>query len=123
MSPGALAQRRQFDCGARKRVEQFGAEMAGGDHIGQRQIAGGDDPHIDLVGIARADGPDLLRLHRFGQPILQVGGEPVDLVQHQGAAVAMLQGANLLFESAGEGALFMPEQHAIRGCWREPRRY
>ncbi len=65
MSPGALAQRGQFDCGARKRAQQFGAEMAGGDQILQRQIAGGDDPHIDLVGIARADGPHLVQLHRL----------------------------------------------------------
>ncbi len=48
---------------------------------------------------------------RFGKPFLQRRRQAVDLVEHQRAAVAMLERADLAVEGAGKRALFMAEQH------------
>jgi class 3 adenylate cyclase len=45
--------------------------------------------------------------------IYALWGEAVDLVKDQRAAVAMLEGADLAVESAGEAARLVPEQHRI----------
>ena len=61
-----------------------------------------------------ARGANDAGFQNFCQPILNASIHPVDLVQHQRAAVAMLQHAGLAFKGAGKGALLMPEQQRFQ---------
>ena len=94
--------------------------MAAFGQVAQRQVAGGKQAHVDLEGIVRANGAHIAALQRFEQAFLHGHGQAVDLVDHQGAAVAMLQGADLPIEGAGEGAFFVAEQGGFERVRRNP---
>ena len=108
---GPFAQRRQHDARRGERAVEIAAELAGLDQFAQRTVAGRDHAQVDAERMARADRADRARGDRFGEPFLQRLGQPVDLVEHQGAAVAMLQRPDLAVERARKRAFLMPEQH------------
>ena len=76
----------------------------------ERQVAGAEQADVDLETVLRANGAHNASGKHFGQLGLQVFAQPVDLVEHQRAAIAMLQCADLPVECAGKGVLLMAEQ-------------
>ena len=90
-------------------IEVF-AEAALGHLLGQIAVGGRDDAHVDLDRALGADRIDLALLQRAQQLDLHVERQLADLVQEQGAAVGLLELAQVLVGGAGEAALFVAEQ-------------
>ena len=82
--------------------------------VAQVAIGGGDDAHIHLHRALGADRIDFAFLQRAQQLDLHVQAQFADFVQEQRAAVGLLEFAQMLVGGAGEGALLMAEQDAIR---------
>ena len=91
-------------------VEQVLAELARLDQLGQVAVGGGDDAHVHLDRVGRADPLDLALLQHAQQ--LHLGGERdvADLVEEDGAAVGGVEEALLVALRAGEGALHVAEE-------------
>ncbi len=111
-----LAQRREDDLGPGEQLEQLGAEMAGGDEVGERQVAGRDHPHVDAEAVLHPDRAHRAVAQRLEQAVLQLERQAVELVEHQRAAVAVLHRPGLAVEGAGEGALLVPEQQRFEAA-------
>ena len=115
----AVAQRRQGDRCRRQQGQQVGQEIALCGQILERCIAGRDQPRVDPERMARTDRADVAALERFQQALLHAKRKPVDLVQSQGPAVAMLKRPDLAIERAGERAFFMTEQGGFDHVFRD----
>ena len=63
-----------------------------------------------LIGRLHADRVDLALLERSQKLDLDVEGQFADLVEEQGAAVGLLELAQVLVGGAGEAALLVAEQ-------------
>jgi hypothetical protein len=79
----------------------------------QGRIAACDQAHIDAERMARADRLHVSAIEELRQAFLDMAGQAVDLVDHQGAAVGMLKRADVPVERAGKGAFLVAEQHAF----------
>ena len=86
-----------------------------------RQVAvgGGDDAHVDLDRALGADRVDLAFLQGAQQLDLHVQRQLADLVQEQGAAVGLLELAQVLVGGAGEAALLVAEQDGFDQVLRD----
>ncbi len=83
-------------------IEQVLAETAGRHRLRQVAVGGRDHPHIDPGRALGADGVDLPFLQGAQQLDLHVQGQLADLVQEQGAAVSLLELAEVPVGGAGE---------------------
>ena len=86
-------------------------EPAGGHFVGEPSIGGGDDPHVHGLRDPAAEALELAGLEHAQQLYLRVERKIADLVEEEGRAVGILEPADMAIERAGEGALFVPEQH------------
>src|SRR5215471_17181716 len=94
-------------------IEQILAEAAG-FHIGDEVAVGrGDDPHVDLYRLARADRLDLVFLDRAQQLHLRGGRKLANFVEEQRAAGCFHELARVALGRAGEGALLVAEQDRL----------
>ena len=59
--------------------------------------------------MARTDRADIAALQAFEQALLHPERQPIDLIERLGAAIGMLQRADVAIKRAGEGAFFVPE--------------
>ena len=108
-----LAQARRLDGEDVQPVEQILAEAALRHGLGQVAVGGGDDPHIHLHRAFGPDGVDLALLQGAQQLDLDVQRQLAHLVEEQGAAVRLLELAQVLVGGAREAALLVAEQDAL----------
>src|SRR5262249_50676049 len=94
-------------------IEQILAEAAH-FYIGNEvAVGGGDDPHVNLHRLARANRLDLVVLDRAQQLHLRGGRKLANLVEEQRAAGRFHELAGVPVGCAGEGALLVAEQHRL----------
>ena len=94
-------------------VEQVFAEAAV-LHVGDQVAVGrGDQPHVDLDRLARADRLDLAFLDRAQELHLRGRRQFADLVEEQRAACGFDELADVAVGGAGEGALLVAEQDRL----------
>src|SRR5690606_6785462 len=101
-------------------VEVF-AELALLGQVLQVAVGGGDEAHVDLLRLHRADPADLALLQHAQQARLGIQRQLADLVQEQGAAVGGLHQAGATGAGAGEGALLVAEQLGFDQGFRNGR--
>ena len=102
-------------------VEQILAEAAAFDVGDEIAVGGGNEPHVDLHRLARADRLDLAFLDRAQELDLRGRRKLADLVEEQRAAGGFDELADMAVGGAGEGALLVAEQDRTpRDCrgWR-----
>ena len=110
---GSLAQRRQRERHHAQAIEEIRAEAAGGHLAGEVAVGRGDEPHVDRLGLGRAERANLALLDRAQQLRLQRQRQLADLVQEQGAAVGRAEQALGVADGAGERAAHVAEQLAF----------
>ena len=115
----ALAQRRQLQPHHVQPVQQVGAETALLDQGFQILVGGGDDPHVDADQLAPADAEELTLGQHPQQAGLQRRRHVADLVEEQGAAVGLLEAADVAPRRAGESAGLVAEQFALQQFGRD----
>src|SRR5262249_24715535 len=76
-------------------------------------VGRGDDAHVDLERLRRADATDLALLERPQELRLQIEWQLTELVEEHGAAVAHLEEALARHDRAGERAFLVPEELAL----------
>ena len=99
-------------------MQQVGAEAALGHQPRQILVGGRDHPHVDPDQLAPADPEELAFGQHPQQPGLQRQRHVSDLVQEQGAAVGLLEAADVALAGPGKGAGFVPEQLAFQQLGR-----
>src|SRR5436189_714633 len=109
----AVAQGGDGDVDDVEPVVEILAEAAGGDLLDQAAVGRGDDPDVDSERVAAADALDLAGLDRAQQLDLGVERQLADLIEEDGRSVGILEAADMAIERAGEGALFVAEQHGF----------
>src|SRR5262249_13523023 len=109
----AITQRWQHHLEAREARIEILAEPAGGEARGEVLVGSGNDPDVDLDGVARADRPDFTFLEDAQQGDLRFLGELGDLVEEQRAAMGVAHQAVALLTGAGERAALVAEQLAL----------
>src|SRR5690606_501253 len=77
-------------------------------------VGAGDEPHVNVDGLARPDPDDLPLLNDPQQLDLQQLGQVTDLVQKQCSAMGRFEPPFPPTGSAGECAGLVPEQLALR---------
>ena len=100
-------------------VEQRPRETARNDFLFEVEIAGGEDAQVDLEAMRCAGQGRTMPLSSTSasRSCCVFAVHPVDVVEDQRAAVAMLEQAGLAVEGAREGALLVAEQQRFeRGC-------
>jgi hypothetical protein len=115
-----LAQRRQADLDRVDAEQQVLTEPSRGDLSGDVGVGGGQDAHVDLARLGRADALQLARLQHAQQLRLLRLGEVGDLVEEQRATVGDLEAADAVGLGVGEGALVVAEQLALEHAFGEP---
>jgi len=118
---GALAQWRQVDAHHVQAVEQVLAEAAVLDRLLRIAVGRGDDPHVRAKGLVAADARKLAILQHAQQLALDQDGHLADLVQEQGAAVALLEPADALLHRPRERPLLVPEEFRLQQAFRDGR--
>ena len=73
----------------------------------------GDEPHVDLHRLARADGEDLSRFEGAEELHLEIAGEVADLVEEEGAAVGLEEEALRIRCCPRERAPLVTEQRRL----------
>ena len=119
MSSVALAQRRQVDREHVEAVEQVLAQLAARDRLVRVAVGRGDDAHVGLLDLGRADAHEGARLEHAQQLDLEVERHLGDLVEEQRAAVGALEEAQMLALGAGEAALLVAEDLAFHQVRRD----
>src|SRR5690606_10280981 len=94
-------------------VEQVLTKAAIGHRLGQIAVGRGDDAHIHLDFVITAHRPHAAVLQYPEQFGLQRQGHFAELVEHQAAAVGLLEQAGALGASTGEGTSGMAEELAF----------
>ena len=117
----AFAQRRQAQAHDVEAVQQVGAEAAVGDQRLQVLVGRGDHAHVDADQLAAADAEELALGQHAQQPRLQRQRHVADLVEEQGAAVGLLEAAEVAPLRAGERAGLVAEQLAFQQFGRDRR--
>ena len=115
----AVAQRRQVDREDVEPIEQVFAQLAPGDRLVRIAIGRGEDAHVGLLELGRADAHEGARLEHAQQLDLQVERHLGDLVEEQRAAVGALEEAQVLAIGAGEAALLVAEDLALHQVRRD----
>ena len=107
----ALAQRRNVQVGDLDAIEQVLAELAAVDHSGEVAVGGRNDAHVHTGRRRiRAHGMHLAVLEEAKQHRLHAQRHLRDLVEEDGAAVGLLELADLVAIGAGEAAFHVPEE-------------
>ncbi|MNQ75336.1 hypothetical protein D3C85_901260 [compost metagenome] len=117
----ALAQRRQAQRDDVQAVVEVLAELAVLGQVLQVAVGRGDQAHVDLLRLHRADPADLAFLEDAQQARLGLQRQLADLVEEQGAAVGGLDQAGPSGGGAGEGALLVAEQLRLDQGFRDRR--
>jgi hypothetical protein len=102
-------------------VEQVGAEGGVVHRPLQVAVGGGDDPHVDPPVRRLAQALDLPRLQRAQQARLHGQVQLADLVEEDGPAVGLLEGAGPIAGDARErparaAVELALDQRSERGC-------
>ena len=116
-----LAQGRNPDREDVQPVVEVGAEAAVGRHRPEVAVGGGDQPHVHLALVRRAEPLELALLEHAQQLGLQLQRQVADLVEEDGAVVGELEAALAGGDGAGEGAPFVAEQLALDQRRRQRR--
>ena len=111
---GALAQGRSEDGKDLEAVVEIAAELFLGNHFCQVAIGGGDEAHVDGDGAIAAEALDLALLQGAQQFGLQVERELADFIEKERALVSELDAADFAGDGAGECALLVTEQLALK---------
>ena len=91
----AFAQRRQAQAHHVEAMQQVGAEAAFGDQRFEVLVGGRDHAHVDADQFAPADAEELAFGQHAQQPRLQRQRHVADLVEEQGAAIGLLEAADV----------------------------
>ncbi|MNZ11188.1 hypothetical protein D3C78_280510 [compost metagenome] len=114
-----LAQRRHLDGEDVEAVVEILAEAAGLDHLFEVLVGGGDDAHVDVLGLVAADPLEGALLQHAQQLDLHLQRHVADLVEEQGAAVGQFEAPCPAGDGTGEGALLMAEELAFQQFRRD----
>ncbi len=110
----ALAQRRQLQAHHVDPMQQVRTEASLGDQRFQVLVGGRDHPHVDPDEFAPAD-PEEFAFRQYAQETrLQRQRHVADFIQEQGAAIGLLETADVALLRAGEGAGLVAEQFALQ---------
>ncbi len=114
----AVAQGRQVDLHDVQPVEQILAELAAGNGLREVAVGRGDETDVDAQFLRAADAGERAVFEKAQQLGLERLAHVGDFVEENRAAVGFLDAAGLLFERAGERALFVAEQFAFEQRFR-----
>ena len=109
----ALAQRRDLDREHLEAVVEVGAQAPLGDGGLEVAVGGGDDAHVRLDRVRRAEALERPFLEDAQEPPLDVAREVADLVEEDRAAARDLEAPEPPLERAGEGAALVAEELAL----------
>ena len=115
----ALPQGRQVEVDHVEAVVEVLAEAPGADLLLEDPIGRGDDPDVDLLGLAVADAKDDALLERAQQLDLEVQRELADLVEEERPPVRRLELARTRGDRPGERAAHVPEELALDEVLRD----
>ncbi len=101
-------------------VEVF-TELPGLGQGFQVAVSGGDEAHIDLLRLHRANPADLAFLQDPEQTCLCLERQFADLVEKQSATVSGFDQPGAASAGAGEGAFLVPEQFGFDQRFRDGR--
>ena len=93
-------------------VEVF-AEGAAGDLFAEVAVGGGDDADVDRDDLVATDPFDLAALEGAEEFGLEVGAEFAELVEEEGAAAGLFEGASPARHRAREGAFDVAEEFGL----------
>ena len=111
---GALAQRRRKDGKDLEPVIEIAAEFFVGNHLCEVAIGGGNQTHVHRDGARAAEALDLALLQRAQELGLEVEREFANFIEKERAFVGELDAADLAGDGAGECALLMAEEFALK---------
>src|SRR5581483_11494935 len=114
-----IAERRHRHLEDVEAEEEVGPEAPVADHVVQVAVSRGDDPDVDLDGVAAADAPDLALLEGAEELRLHRGRHVADLVDEERAAMRALEEALAGLGRAREGALLVAEELGLEEAVRE----
>ncbi len=109
----SLAQRRQVQGDDIEAVIQVVAKLAEGDGGVEIAVGGGDDAHVHIHRLRRAQRAHLALLQHAQQLDLQRQRHIADLVEKQRAAAGLLEQPGLRLAGAGERTLGMAEKFRL----------
>ena len=121
MSPLPLAERRHAHRHDLQAEEEVLAETARRDLGLQVAVRRGDDAHVDLDRLGRADAPDLALLEHAQELHLHLRADLADLVEEERPAVGLLEEAALRGGRARERAPLVPEELTLEDRLGERR--
>lgn len=110
---GPAPERRQLEFDDAETVIEVFPERPLLHSIGERSVARGDDPGVDMELLPAAQAHETKLLHRPEELGLQSDGHLPDLVQEEGSPIRQLECAGLALSGSGEGALLIAEQFAL----------
>ena len=110
MSSGACAQRRNVDHVERKSVEEIRAEAPDLREPRQVLVGRADDPHVGRDRLRSADALELAVLDRAQDLFLHAERNRAELVEHERAAVRLLEAADVRTRRSGERAGLVAEE-------------
>ena len=108
-----LAQRGHVDFDDAQSIEQVGAKPARRRFGPEVAVGRGNDVHIDLPRLERADALHLAIFHRPQELGLQRERQLAGLVEEERAAVGMFEESDLVLDGAGKRAPHVTEQLAL----------
>ncbi len=117
----AVEQAGGLELNHRKAIEQIFPELLGGDHGAEIAMGSGDHPDVDLTGLQRTQGLDLLILQGAEQFALRHQGHVANFVEKEGAVVGVLEQADLILGRPGKGAFDVAEELAFKKGFNEGR--
>jgi hypothetical protein len=109
----AAAQRRHVQVHGRQSIVEVGPELPLPDTLEEIAVAGGNDPHVGLLGAAAAQPAVLAILQEAQQADLGLGGQRIHLVKEERAALGLRDQADLALASIGVGAASVAEQFVL----------
>ena len=108
-----LAERGDVNADDVEAVEEILAERFFGNLVLEVLIGGADDPDIGMEGLVAAYAGEFTFLEDAKDFALDLEGHFADLVEEEGALVALLETADTLGSGSRECALLVPEEFAL----------
>ena len=118
---GSLAEGRKLDANDVEPVEEIFSETAFGDFLFEVLVGGGDDADVGADDLVASDARELAVLQDAEDFRLELDGHVADLVEEEGASVALFEAACALRDSAGEGAFFVPKKLTFKELFGDGR--
>ncbi|MNZ99103.1 hypothetical protein D3C78_1184140 [compost metagenome] len=100
---------------------EIGAKQPLANAVGQMPVGGGDDAHIHMQRLIRAQALYFTVLQGTQQFGLHAQGQLTDLIKKQGAAIGRVKAPGTITASTGKGAFDMAEQLAFGQRLRQSR--